>query len=228
MPLDEDFREWDTEKSINKMAWFSEEQSHRVCPGHWCICDSKGKVQTDSQKSPEKPSHMPKNPRRSAECLVGLLEQKLSIWVLHTTLHRAPSPARWLCQGRPWMQALWAPAPRVKAHCSTAWETYCLPSHCWLESRPAVQLFREGCHAYPPLTLESCTSAALWALLGVNRIIVSRNARQCFVLIDIYSEAHAHCSFWLKANSCIRVVCWLIRQVYLVLPRWTKAVSKDD
>lgn len=145
---------------------------------------------------------------RTAEHLVGCKSKSLAFGCRTQPPTAEPHHLQGDCaKAGPGTQALWAPAPRVKAHCSAAWESYCLPSQCWLESRPAVQLFREGCHAYPPPTLDSCTSAALWALLGVNRIIVSRNARQCFVLVDIYSEVHAHCSFWLKANSCVRVVC---------------------
>lgn len=104
--------------------------------------------------------------------------------------------------------------------------TACQASAGW---SPGLQSRCSGRVAMPShLTLESCTSPALWAFLGVNRIIVSRNARRCLVLIDIYSEVRAHCSFWLKAkaNSCALVVCRFIRQVRLVPPRKTKPVSK--
>ena len=56
-------------------------------------------------------------------------------------------------------------------------------------------LSREGCHASPPSHWHPAPSA-LWACLHVNRTIVSRNAKQCFVLVETYSVVCAHCSSW--------------------------------
>lgn len=133
------------------MAWCSEEQSHRVCPGHWCSCDCKGTRCRLIHRSLL--LSLPACQRtlgRNAEHLVGCRSKSLAFGC-HTRPSTEPHHLQGDCaKAGPGMQALWAPAPRVKAHCSAAWETYCLPSHCWLESGPAVQLFREGCRAHPP------------------------------------------------------------------------------
>lgn len=155
-------------------------------------------------------------------------EQRLNIWVQHTTLCRASSPARRRCQGRPWHAGTVGTRTKGKS------TLFCSPGDP-LPAKPLLAgvqacspIVQGGLPCLATLTLESCTSPALWAFLGVNRIIVSRNARRCLVLIDIYSEVRAHCSFWLKAkaNSCALVVCRFIRQVRLVPPRKTKPVSK--
>lgn len=173
---------------------------------------------------------MPRKPEIgvSAEPWAGCRSRELSFGYGPWSSMKPHHLQGWLCQDKPWLAGTAGTLTEQGEHIvlEPGRPTACQataglePRLCSLHCRGRVFMHIHPSPWSPALNLH------FGPYLGVNSIIVSRNARQCFVLIETYSESNAHCSPWLNNNSCFQAVCWLIRQVSFVPPRKTKSVSK--